>query len=128
MPKSAQGFVQVLLVEDEPKLRASLTEGLQMEEWRVTGAATGREAHQHLAAHQFDLILLDWMLPDGDGVEIVRHVRERGDAVPILMITARGGASAENIVRECGATDYLAKPFSFAELLDRARSLLAQAA
>jgi DNA-binding response OmpR family regulator len=128
MPIAAQTVVRVLLVEDEPKLRASVAEGLSLEEWEVVSAATGQEAQHRLAAEHFDLVLLDWMLPDCDGLELVRDVRARGDNVPILMITARGGASAEAIVKQSGASDYLAKPFSFYDLLSRARALLYKAA
>jgi DNA-binding response OmpR family regulator len=125
MVKSAQSVVTVLLVEDETKLRASLAEGLRLEEWTVVAAASGNEARQQLDAQRFDLIILDWMLPDCDGLEIVRHLRAKGDSTPVLMITARAGMSAEVIVRQAGATDYLAKPFSFTDLLDRSRGLLA---
>ena len=124
MPRSALSVVKILLVEDEPKLRESLVEGLQLEEWSVVGAASGAEAQRNLDAQGFDLIIMDWMLPDGDGLEIVRHLRTQGSSVPVLMITARGGTSAEVIVKQAGATDYLAKPFSFAELLARSRELL----
>jgi DNA-binding response OmpR family regulator len=125
MPTSAQSVIRVLLVEDEPKLRESMAEGLRLEEWTVTDVASGAEALQQIAAQPFDLIVLDWMLPDLDGLEIVRHCRARGNSVPVLMVTARAGASAEVLVRQAGATDYLAKPFSFDDFLGRARRLIA---
>ncbi len=116
--------IRVLLVEDEPKLRKSLVEGLRLEEWTVIGAGTGAEAQQHLDAAEFDLIVLDWMLPDCDGLEMVRRLRGHGKRVPVLMITARGGMTAKDIVLSAGASDYLAKPFSFDDLLARSRALL----
>lgn len=128
MASTAQTVVRVLLVEDEPKLRASVAEGLSLEEWEVVSTATGAEAQQRLATEHFDLLLLDWMLPDCDGLELVRDIRARGEKVPILLITARGGVSAEVIVKQAGASDYLAKPFSFHDLLHRSRALLHQAA
>lgn len=124
MPTSAQSTVRILLVEDEPKLRRSLAEGLGLENWHVTSAASGQEAQRELNSQPFDLIVLDWMLPDCDGLEVVRRLRAQGSTVPILMITARGGANAEAVAKESGATGYLAKPFSFDDLLAHARTLL----
>lgn len=121
---STQAIARVLLVEDEPKLRQSLTEGLGLEEWHVTSAATGGEAQQLLESHSFDAIVLDWMLPDCDGLDIVRRLRALGSRVPVLIISARGGAGVTAIVQQAGATDYLAKPFSFEDLLARTRALL----
>jgi two-component system, OmpR family, response regulator len=115
---------RVLVVEDESKLRESLVEGLRLEEWSVTGAASGSEARRQIEAHEFDLIVLDWMLPDGDGLEIVRQLRAQGNNVSVLMITARGGVSAKDRVLGAGATDFLAKPFSFDDLLSHSRALL----
>lgn len=126
--KSAQSIVRVLLVEDEPKLRESLIEGLRLEEWFVTGAGTGAEAQQHLAMQEFDLIVLDWMLPDCDGLEILRRLRSQHNNVPVLIITARGGSTAAEIAIRSGASDYLAKPFSFDDLLSHSRALLGLAA
>ena len=115
---------RVLLVEDESKLRESLVEGLRMEEWSVTGAASGSEARRQIEAHDFDLIVLDWMLPDCDGLEIVRQLRKQGNNVPVLMITARGGPNARDMVLQTGATHFLAQPFSFDDLLSQSRALL----
>ena len=125
LTKSPPSLVRVLLVEDEPKLRTSLIEGLQLEQWSVTGAATGAEASQLIESQHFDLIVLDWMLPDCDGLEIVRDLRANRRQVPVLMITARGGGANKAAALQSGATDLLAKPFSFDELLARARKLLA---
>jgi DNA-binding response OmpR family regulator len=124
---SAQTVIRVLLVEDEPKLRDSLAEGLRLEEWVVTAAGTGAEARQQLDTSQFDLIVLDWMLPDADGLEIVQHVRSQGNPVPVLMITARGGPKGRELALEAGASAFLAKPFSFDDLLSHSRALLARA-
>lgn len=123
-PFTPLSVVSILLVEDEPKLRATLVEGLQLEQWTVEGAATGHEALRLIAAHSFDVIVLDWMLPDRDGLEIVRHLRAAGNPVPVLLISARGGGANRELALQAGATDYLEKPFSFDQLLARTRSML----
>lgn len=123
LTETAPTHFRVLLVEDEPKLRKSLVEGLQLEQWAVMGAATGAEASRLIEAQSFDLLVLDWMLPDCDGLDIVRRLRASHCQVPVLMITASGEATRETALQS-GATDYLTKPFSFYELLARARTLL----
>jgi DNA-binding response OmpR family regulator len=125
VPSALRSTAHVLLVEDEPKLRYSLAEGLRLEDWAVTAAATGAEALREMEARPFDLIVLDWMLPDCDGLEIIQRLRARGSQVPVLLITARGGTNARAIAAEAGATDFLAKPFSFDDLLNRSRALVA---
>jgi DNA-binding response OmpR family regulator len=130
MPKKSTLFprthvvARILLVEDEPKLRESLLEGLQLEQWDATGAATGAEALREIETQPFDLIVLDWMLPDCEGLEVVRQLRAKGSTTPVLLVTARGGNANRERAFEAGATDFLAKPFSFDELLSRARALL----
>ncbi len=115
---------RVLLVEDEDKTRDSIAEGLRLEGWSVVGAANGGAAVTQLEREEFDLMVLDWMLPDRDGIEVLRHLRGRGHAMPVLMLTARGTLNDRIIGLDCGADDYLAKPFAFAELLARCRALL----
>jgi two-component system copper resistance phosphate regulon response regulator CusR len=111
-------------VEDEAKTRASLAEGLQLEGWTVATAATGDEAMRLLAEQAFDLVVLDWMLPGRDGMEVLRHARARGTQTPVLMLTARSELDDRVTGLENGADDFLAKPFAFAELLARCRALL----
>jgi two-component system copper resistance phosphate regulon response regulator CusR len=115
---------RVLLVEDEKKTRDSVAEGLRMETWTVTTAADGAGASAWLGREVFDLVVLDWMLPDRDGIEVLRAVRARGVQTPVLMLTARGAVDDRVIGLENGADDYLAKPFAFVELLARCRALL----
>lgn len=115
---------RILVVEDESKTRASLVEGLQLEGWTVTTATTGDEAIALLGKESCDLVVLDWMLPGRDGLEVLRHVRERGGQTPVLMLTARDSVADRVTGLEGGADDYLAKPFAFAELLARSRALL----
>lgn len=126
--RSTQVAARVLLVEDEPKLRDSLVEGLRLEEWSVTPAATGTEARQQLAVSDFDLVVLDWMLPDADGLEIVQELRARGKRMPVLMITARAGVIGKQLAINAGVNAFLTKPFSFDDLVTQTRILLANAA
>ena len=115
---------RVLLVEDEIKTRESVAEGLRLEAWMVITAADGREAAEWLGREGFDLIVLDGMLPDRDGLEVLRQARVRGVQTPVLMLTARAAVDDRVIGLEAGADDYLAKPFAFVELLARCRALL----
>jgi two-component system copper resistance phosphate regulon response regulator CusR len=111
-------------VEDEAKLCASLAEGLQLEGWTVATAGTGEEAMRLIAEQAIDLVVLDWMLPGRDGMDVLRHVRERGSQTPVLMLTARSELNDRVTGLETGADDFLGKPFAFAELLARCRALL----
>lgn len=115
---------RVLVVEDEQKTRESLAEGLRLEAWSVATAATGQEALGLLGREVFDLVVLDWMLPDRDGVEVLREMRGRGQPTSVLMLTARSTLNDRVTGLDSGADDYLAKPFAFAELLARCRALL----
>jgi DNA-binding response OmpR family regulator len=114
----------VLLVEDEDKTRDSILEGLRLEGWNVAGAASGEQAIEQLARNTFDLMVLDWMLPDRDGIDVLQHLRSRALHTPVLMLTARSTLNDRVIGLDSGADDYLAKPFAFAELLARCRALL----
>lgn len=118
---------RILLVEDEPKLRQSIAEGLRLEEWEVSAAGSGREAFRLLASQPFDLLLLDGMLPDHDGLEILRWVRARGSQMPVLFVTARASHHDQVTAFQNGVTAYVIKPFAFEELLTRCRALIAPA-
>ena len=116
---------RVLVIEDEAHLAAGLKLNLELDGYRVANARTIREAAAQLVqGASIDLILLDVMLPDGDGFAFCKQLREAGNYVPVIMLTARG--SAEDRVRglDTGADDYLAKPFELPELLARVRSAL----
>jgi len=116
--------LRVLVVEDEVKTRASLVEGFQLEGWVVVTASTGIEAVRCVNEGCFDLIVLDWMLPGCDGMEVLRQARARGHRTPVLMLTARGEVEDRVAGLDGGADDFLAKPFAFAELIARCRALL----
>lgn len=114
----------MLLIEDEEKTRASLAEGLRIEGWDIHVAADGDSAVAMLDRQTFDLLILDWMLPGRDGLEVLRHARSRGTQTPVLMLTVRDTVQDRVAGLEAGADDYLTKPFAFAELLARSRALL----
>ena len=115
--------MRVLVVEDERRIADFISRGLSEQGYAVDVAYDGDEALQWVDVAQFDLIVLDVMLPVRDGVEVCRTLRERGLRTPILMLTARD--AVEDRVRglDSGADDYLVKPFAFAELLARLRAL-----
>jgi DNA-binding response OmpR family regulator len=113
----------ILLVEDEPQLAALIRDGLSGGGYRVSVAADGAIALEMHAAERPDLVVLDWMLPGLDGLEVCRRIRQTS-ITPILMLTARGEEIDRVLGLEVGADDYLTKPFSMRELLARTRSLL----
>jgi len=118
------GTPRVLVVEDEEKTRNAVAEGLRIENWQVVTASDGDQAVKIIAAEPFDLIILDWMLPDRDGIEVLHSLRADGLRSPVLMLTARIALKDRITGLESGADDYLLKPFAFAELLARCRALL----
>lgn len=115
---------RVLVVEDEQKTRDSLAEGMRLENWVIATAGSGEEAIAQLRRDPFDLVVLDWMLPDRDGIEVLQQLRGSGRHTPVLMLTARSTLNDRVIGLDSGADDYLPKPFAFAELLARCRALM----
>jgi two-component system, OmpR family, response regulator MprA len=118
---------RLLVVEDDPQVRAMLTRALSYEGFDVETAADAGTAMASIRAAAPDLILLDLLLPDEDGVEVCRRLRAGGERLPILMVTARDTVSDRIEGLEAGADDYLVKPFSTAELIARVRALLRRA-
>lgn len=116
--------MRILVVEDEKKVGSFIKKGLEEEHYAVDIAYDGEEGLTLTQINEYDLILLDIMLPKLDGMEVLRQIRRNGSNVPILMLTAKD--SVEDIVSglDGGSDDYLTKPFSFDELVARVRALL----
>ncbi len=117
---------RILVVEDEERIRQFLQRGLTFEGYRVDAAADGPTGLDLARDNPPDLVLLDVMLPEMDGIEVCRRLRATGD-VPILMLTAKEAIEDRVQGLDAGADDYLVKPFSFDELLARVRALLRRA-
>jgi two-component system OmpR family response regulator len=115
--------MRVLIVEDEPKLAALVARALREEGHPTDVASRGEEAVLLAQTAPYDAIVLDVMLPDFDGFEVLRRIRERELWTPVLMLTARDAISDRVGALDSGADDYLTKPFSFAELLARIRAV-----
>ena len=120
-------MIRVLVVEDDAAILKGLVDNLRGEGYSVESARDGHAAGALLAAGKFDLVLLDVMLPGQTGFELCLKLRERGDRVPILMLTARGEETDRIHGLDLGADDYLTKPFSLRELLARVRALIRRA-
>lgn len=105
-------------------MRAFVARGLSEEGFQVRETGDGAEALDLLEAEQFDLLLLDWMLPRRSGLEVLRALRGRSDVTPIIMLTARDAVSDRTLALNEGADDYVVKPFAFEELLARVRAVL----
>ena len=116
--------MRVLLVEDEPRAAAILAKGLREQSYAVDVAEDGEAAIFQAATTDYDALILDVMLPVKDGLAVCRTIRESGNAVPILMLTARDAVDARIEGLDCGADDYLVKPFDFGELLARLRAII----
>ena len=119
--------MKLLLVEDEPGLVMTLTDRLLAEGYEVDSVGEAPAAVERVSAGGYDAILLDVMLPGGNGFDVCRTIRQRGIQTPILMLTARGQVVDRVVGLKLGADDYLVKPFEMAELLARIEALLRRA-
>jgi DNA-binding response OmpR family regulator len=116
--------MRVLLVEDEPAAALVLAKGLREQSYAVDVAADGDAAVFQVGTNDYAAVILDVMLPKRDGFAVCRTIRDSGSAVPILMLTARDAVEARIQGLDCGADDYLVKPFDLGELLARLRALV----
>jgi two-component system OmpR family response regulator len=119
--------VRLLLVEDDGKLARAVARGLRHEGYAVDVVGDGEAALMQAAVYAYDAVVLDVMLPERDGLEVCRLLRERGCWAPVLMLTARVRVADRISGLDAGADDYLPKPFDFGELLARLRALLRRA-
>lgn len=115
--------MRLLFAEDDRQLRTSITRGLREASYAVDQAATGAQALTLASTNEYDAIVLDVLLPGKSGIVVCRAIREKGNRVPILMLTALDGIEQRIEGLDAGADDYLTKPFDFGELLARLRAL-----
>ncbi|MBN9121492.1 MAG: response regulator transcription factor [Planctomycetes bacterium] len=117
-------MARILVVEDERKVRRGLERALRSAGYEVETAATGDEGLARATAGALDCLVIDWMLPGLEGVDVVRKLRAGGRSTPVLLLTARDTVDDRVFGLEAGADDYLVKPFALAELLARVMALL----
>ena len=116
--------MRILFAEDEPALREVTVKRLKAEGFGVDGCRDGREALDYLDSTDYDVVILDIMMPGIDGLTVLRTLRSRGNTVPVMLLTARDAVADRVGGLDAGADDYLTKPFEFAELTARIRALL----
>jgi DNA-binding response OmpR family regulator len=115
--------MRILFAEDDRQLRTSITRGLREASYAVDQATTGTQALSLATSNEYDAVILDVLLPGKNGIVVCRTIREKGNRVPILMLTALDGIEQRIEGLDAGADDYLTKPFDFGELLARLRAL-----
>jgi DNA-binding response OmpR family regulator len=116
--------MKILLVEDDRKLARFLQRVLTEEGYTADVCSSGSDALEQARSGIYKLLVLDWMIPDNDGLEVCRQLRRHGNSVPIIMLTARGELAERVMALDAGADDYLVKPFEVDELVARVKALL----
>src|ERR1039458_1034703 len=119
--------MRVLIIEDDEKTARAIASGLEAAGFPAKMAHSGEEGGLLLSEEVFDVVVVDWMLPGRDGIEILKTIRAHGTKTPVMLLTARDAVEDRVLGLESGADDYLVKPFAFAELLARIRTLLRRA-
>src|SRR6202042_3520480 len=122
--RDGTGEARLLVVDDEATILELLAGSLRFAGFEVMTAASGAEALRATAASRPDLVLLDVMMPDGDGFEVVRRLRSSGPEVPVIFLSARDGVRERVAGLALGGDDYITKPFSLDEVLERIRAVL----
>lgn len=120
--------MKLLVIEDEPRMRESLEAGLKQHGFSVDSTGLGAEGQEMAIKNDYDLIVLDVMLPDRDGTDVCQNLRQEGKSTPVLMLTALAATNEKIEGLDAGADDYLTKPFEFAELVARIRAILRRGA
>lgn len=116
--------MRILIAEDEVHLAEALTQILKKHNYSVDAVHDGRSGLDYALSGIYDLLLLDIMMPEMDGISVLRALREEGDSTPVILLTAKGEISDKVMGLDCGADDYIAKPFSTEELMARIRAAL----
>ena len=119
---------RILVVDDEPSIVDAVATALRYEGYDVEEASNGRDALAAVARNEPDLVVLDWMLPDIDGIEVGRRLRERGFKTAILFLTAKDATENKVEALRAGGDDYVTKPFSLAEIVARIQAILRRTA
>ncbi|RJR28334.1 DNA-binding response regulator [candidate division WWE3 bacterium] len=116
--------MKILIVEDDKRIAHNIQKFLKGQNYVVDIAADLSEGNTYLESSEYELVILDWMLPDGVGVELCEELRKKGNSVPILMLTAKSQIEDKLEGFDCGADDYMTKPFDMNELLARIRAVI----
>lgn len=114
---------KILIVDDDPDIALIIKDNMELDGYQVEVSPNGKKALATLSAERFDLVMLDLSLPDIDGIQVSRRIREKSD-VPIIMLTARDRITDKVLGFECGADDYVVKPFDYLELAARVKACL----
>ncbi len=115
---------RILIVEDEPNMRMGLKDNLEFEGYHVDVASDGEEGLKNILSNNYNLVLLDVMMPKLSGFDVCKRVREKNNKTPIILLTAKGEEIDKVVGLEIGADDYVTKPFSLRELLARVKAVL----
>lgn len=117
-------MIQILIVDDEPSMREGLSDNLIFEGYKTELAANGIQALEKLNNQSFDLVVLDVMMPEMSGFDVCKQIRQDGNQVPVILLTAKGEEIDKVLGLELGADDYITKPFSLRELIARIKAIL----
>lgn len=117
-------MTRILVTDDEPSMRQGLADNLEFEGYKVDMAANGMEALDLLSKEPYDLLILDVMMPELSGFDVCKKLRQQGNNIPVILLTAKGEEIDRVLGLELGADDYITKPFSLRELLARVKAIL----